>query len=153
MKLGHTRRMAVGAESIAVATAADPIFGLEIPRHVEGVPDSVLEPRATWKHPVDYARAKRLAEMFTKNFEVGRRRRRGRCGRPWPLRNSEAMRLRARSRARPSGARGAPRAAARGERAAPRSSVEDEGQAHEDAVADDLAFVDVDLLLLVSRRL
>jgi phosphoenolpyruvate carboxykinase (ATP) len=73
MKLAHTRRMvsaALAGELDAVATVADPIFGLHIPRHVDGVPDAVLQPRATWKNPSDYdAKARRLAEMFTKNFE------------------------------------------------------------------------------------
>jgi phosphoenolpyruvate carboxykinase (ATP) len=73
MKLSHTRRMvtaALAGELDEVETWTDPIFGLAVPTHIEGVPDPVLRPRETWKNPADYdAKAAQLAEMFADNFE------------------------------------------------------------------------------------
>jgi phosphoenolpyruvate carboxykinase (ATP) len=72
-KLAHTRRMvaaALGGELDRVETAADPVFGLAIPRRVEGVPDRVLQPRATWPSGDAYdAQAAKLADMFVDNFK------------------------------------------------------------------------------------
>ena len=72
MKLAHTRRMITAAlegELDDVATRTDPIFGLVIPEHVEGVPRDVLVPRSTWADGDAYdAQANRLAEMFIENF-------------------------------------------------------------------------------------
>lgn len=48
----------------------DSRFGLEIPDHVPGVPDSVLDPSGNWSNPADYnAQAAKLAVMFGENFE------------------------------------------------------------------------------------
>jgi len=73
MKLAHTRRMvtaALAGELDDVETWTDPIFGLQVPVHVEGVPDQVLRPRETWKNPADYdAKATQLADMFAENFK------------------------------------------------------------------------------------
>ena len=73
ISLGHTRRMvraAVGGELDTAATRVDPIFGLAVPRQIDGVPDELLTPRATWADPVAYdERAARLAGMFRENFE------------------------------------------------------------------------------------
>jgi phosphoenolpyruvate carboxykinase (ATP) len=73
MKLSHTRRMvtaALSGELDGAETTTDPVFGLTIPKHVDGVPDEVLQPRETWKDKAAYdAQAKKLAEMFRKNFE------------------------------------------------------------------------------------
>jgi phosphoenolpyruvate carboxykinase (ATP) len=73
MKLAHTRRMvdaALRGELDAAETVTDPFFGLAVPTHVEGVPDDVLDPRATWADPAAYdAKARELAAMFAKNFE------------------------------------------------------------------------------------
>jgi len=72
MKLEYTRRMvsaALEGELQDVETHTHPVFGLEIPRHVEGVPDEVLDPRQTWQDPEAYDRqAARLAGMFDDNF-------------------------------------------------------------------------------------
>ena len=47
---------------------ADPIFGLNIPVSVPGVPDEVLKPRATWADGSAYdAKAKELAAKFRDN--------------------------------------------------------------------------------------
>ena len=70
--LRHTRRMvraAIGGELAGADTRLDPIFGLAVPRRVEGVPAELLTPRATWADPVAYdQRAARLADMFRDNF-------------------------------------------------------------------------------------
>ena len=61
---------ALGGELDAAATRRDPIFGLEVPRAVEGVPAEVLEPRDTWRDPAAYdAQAAKLADMFAENFK------------------------------------------------------------------------------------
>jgi phosphoenolpyruvate carboxykinase (ATP) len=50
-------------------TVSDPVFGLHIPLHVPGVPDDLLQPRATWANPQDYDRAAAaLAARFHENF-------------------------------------------------------------------------------------
>ena len=73
MKLAHTRRMvsaALSGELDRVPTHPDPIFGLAIPKHVEGVPDTVLDPRGTWRDAAAYdAKAQKLAAMFRENFK------------------------------------------------------------------------------------
>jgi phosphoenolpyruvate carboxykinase (ATP) len=73
MKLSHTRRMVSAAlcgELDAVSTHRDPIFGLQIPKHLEGVPGAVLDPRSTWRDPAAYdTKARKLASMFSENFE------------------------------------------------------------------------------------
>jgi phosphoenolpyruvate carboxykinase (ATP) len=72
MKLAYTRSMITGILLGAldeVATKTDPIFGLEIPEQVEGVPDEILTPRRTWSDPAAYdAQANKLAGMFRDNF-------------------------------------------------------------------------------------
>jgi phosphoenolpyruvate carboxykinase (ATP) len=53
-----------------VETTTDPVFGLEVPVAVPGVPADVLQPRATWPDPAAYdAQAEKLAAMFKANFE------------------------------------------------------------------------------------
>ena len=50
----------------------DPNFGFEVPEHVKAsaVPDILLDPRRTWDDGAAYdAQAKKLVEMFAKNFE------------------------------------------------------------------------------------
>jgi phosphoenolpyruvate carboxykinase (ATP) len=73
MNLEHTRAMvnAVLAGQLDKAkTDSDPIFGLAIPSDVPNVPPTVLKPRATWPNGDAYdAQARKLAEMFRKNFE------------------------------------------------------------------------------------
>lgn len=72
MHLTHTRRMVTAAltgELDDVATEEDPVFGLRIPVHVEGVPEEVLRPRQTWKDPSEYdQQAEKLTGMFRENF-------------------------------------------------------------------------------------
>jgi phosphoenolpyruvate carboxykinase (ATP) len=48
----------------------DPVFGFEVPTHVPGIDDGLLDPRATWADPAAYdAKASELAAMFRDNFE------------------------------------------------------------------------------------
>ncbi|MCF8218360.1 MAG: phosphoenolpyruvate carboxykinase (ATP) [Bacteroidales bacterium] len=47
-----------------------PIFGLNIPKNVEGVDAKILNPRNTWKYPDAWDKqAQTLAEQFIQNFE------------------------------------------------------------------------------------
>jgi phosphoenolpyruvate carboxykinase (ATP) len=73
IELAYTRRMvnaALAGELAGAVMRTDPVFGVEIPERVEGVPAELLEPRRTWSDAAAYdAQAARLAEMFVKNFE------------------------------------------------------------------------------------
>lgn len=47
----------------------DPVFGILVPKAVEGVPSDILQPRTSWKDKEAYDSAARaLAEDFRKNF-------------------------------------------------------------------------------------
>jgi phosphoenolpyruvate carboxykinase (ATP) len=74
MKIGHTRAMIRAALSGAlsdVAYQSDPIFNLDVPVSVPGVPTDVLKPRSTWRdHSAYDAQAKKLAQMFIDNFKA-----------------------------------------------------------------------------------
>jgi phosphoenolpyruvate carboxykinase (ATP) len=72
MRIDHTRTMVRAALSGALSDVGydiDPVFGVEVPRSVPGVPDEVLRPRGTWadQHAYD-AKARELAAMFVENF-------------------------------------------------------------------------------------
>src|SRR5205823_7582378 len=57
MRLGLTRAMvraALAGKLDRIPTAAEPVFGLEVPLQVPGVPEEVLLPRATWRDPAAY---------------------------------------------------------------------------------------------------
>ena len=73
MKLGYTRAMvraALAGQLDQVPVATDDRFGLAVPTQVPGVPAEVMRPRETWSDPAAYdAQAKKLAEMFQKNFQ------------------------------------------------------------------------------------
>ncbi len=73
MKIQYTRAMlnaALSGELDNVETVEDPIFGLHIPKEVNGVPSEVLNPRNTWKDKDEYDNsAKKLANMFVENFK------------------------------------------------------------------------------------
>jgi phosphoenolpyruvate carboxykinase (ATP) len=72
MKLSYTRAMvqaALEGELTNVETLKDEIFGLNIPVHVPGVPDEVLQPRKTWSNDEAFDnKAKELAGKFRENF-------------------------------------------------------------------------------------
>ncbi|MDP8949146.1 MAG: phosphoenolpyruvate carboxykinase (ATP) [Actinomycetota bacterium] len=71
--LPHTREMvraAIAGRLEGVETHADPVFGLNIPASVPGVPDGILDPRETWPDKSAYdEQAKKLADLFKENFE------------------------------------------------------------------------------------
>ena len=71
--LKHTRRMvtaALSGELNEVPTTTDPIFGLEVPQQVEGVPATILQPSSGWSDAAAYQKvAHRLAQMFHDNFK------------------------------------------------------------------------------------
>lgn len=73
MKLAFTRAMvqaALEGELNNVETVKDEIFGLDIPLHVPGVPDDVLQPVKTWSdEEAYYAKANELAQKFRANFK------------------------------------------------------------------------------------
>lgn len=73
MKLPYTRAMiqsALEGELNNVETVKDGIFSLEIPLHVPGVPDEVLQPNKTWASQEAYEeKAKELASKFRENFK------------------------------------------------------------------------------------
>jgi phosphoenolpyruvate carboxykinase (ATP) len=73
MAIPHTRAMIRAALHGTIADAslvADPVFGLRVPKSVPGVPNEVLNPRATWADTTAYdAQATKLAGMFRENFK------------------------------------------------------------------------------------
>ena len=72
MKLAHTRTMVhalLHGDLHSAPLDTDPIFGLHVPKQVEGVPTDILNPRHTWSDKAAYdAQAKKLAGMFRDNF-------------------------------------------------------------------------------------
>ncbi|MDV7766251.1 phosphoenolpyruvate carboxykinase (ATP) [Peribacillus sp. CSMR9] len=73
MKLAYTRAMvqaALEGELANIETIKDDIFGLDIPLHVPGVPDEVLQPIKTWEDSAAYTQAATaLAAQFRANFK------------------------------------------------------------------------------------
>jgi phosphoenolpyruvate carboxykinase (ATP) len=73
MKLSYTRAMvnaAIDGTLESEEFAPDPVFGVEVPTSVPGVPSEVLRPRDAWADGESYdASAGKLAEMFKENFE------------------------------------------------------------------------------------
>ena len=74
MEISHTRAIVTAALSGALSDVdyvRDPVFNVDIPVAVPGVPASVLQPRGTWHDGAEYdAQARRLAEMFSDNFKT-----------------------------------------------------------------------------------
>jgi phosphoenolpyruvate carboxykinase (ATP) len=73
MELVHTRAMvraALAGTLDEVPLETHPVFNVAVPTHCPGVPDEILEPRATWRDPEAYdAQARKLADMFRENFK------------------------------------------------------------------------------------
>jgi len=73
MSLPYTRAMvhaALGGSLANEPTKTHPVFGLEMPTAVPGVPEGVLNPRSTWSDGAAYDKAAaELAGMFHKNFK------------------------------------------------------------------------------------
>jgi phosphoenolpyruvate carboxykinase (ATP) len=72
MNIDHTRTMvraALNGLLDGVPTRTDPIFNVEVPTAVPGIPTGVLDPRSTWQDKAAYdAQARKLARMFAENF-------------------------------------------------------------------------------------
>jgi phosphoenolpyruvate carboxykinase (ATP) len=72
IRIDYTRAMvraAIAGELEAAGTRIDPIFRVQVPLHVPGVPDEILDPRKTWAEPAEYDRlAKQLTDRFISNF-------------------------------------------------------------------------------------
>ena len=76
ISLAHTRAIVAAVVSGALDGAPsrrDPVFGVRVPLHVEGVPDAILDPRGTWGPAAGGgeaydAQAQRLAAMFRDHF-------------------------------------------------------------------------------------
>jgi phosphoenolpyruvate carboxykinase (ATP) len=63
-------RAALAGEISESSLAADPVFGLRVPREVPHVPAALLTPRGTWTDAAAYdAQAAKLAGMFRENFK------------------------------------------------------------------------------------
>ena len=71
--LGTTRHLlteALEGRLVGVPMRQDPMFGFMVPRAVEGIDPSLLEPRSTWDSPEAYdAQVRMLVGLFIKNFE------------------------------------------------------------------------------------
>jgi phosphoenolpyruvate carboxykinase (ATP) len=74
MGIDHTRSMvraALNGQLADVAYELDPVFGVEVPVSVPGVPSEILHPRDTWSDPAAYdAKARELAALCAANFEA-----------------------------------------------------------------------------------
>jgi phosphoenolpyruvate carboxykinase (ATP) len=72
MSIAHTRaivRAILQGDLRGGSTHIDPVFGLQIPNRVPGVPREVLDTRDSWPDPLDYDRqAARLRDMFQRNI-------------------------------------------------------------------------------------
>ncbi len=70
--IAYTRAMvraALEGKLEGVATTRHPIFGLQMPICIEGVPGSVLNPRDSWADQEAYdIQAQKLLQMFSQNF-------------------------------------------------------------------------------------
>ena len=73
IELSYTRAMvnaALGGALTGAEFVSDPVFGVEVPTAVPGVPAELLRPRDTWTDADAYdAAAEKLADMFKQNFE------------------------------------------------------------------------------------
>ncbi|GBG63141.1 hypothetical protein CBR_g36910 [Chara braunii] len=73
MKLSQTRKIidAIHDGSLEIANySTTPIFNLQVPDKVSGVPDEVLRPREMWADKAAYDETlKKLAGLFTNNFK------------------------------------------------------------------------------------
>ncbi len=73
INLPYTRAMitaAINGDLDNVEYYTDPVFGLQIPTQVPGVPSELLIPSKTWKNEEEYyKKAKQLAQKFIDNFK------------------------------------------------------------------------------------
>ena len=73
MKIEYTRALlnaALDGSLESVDMTQDPIFGFQVPKQVQGIPEAVLNPRRTWPNPGGYDdQARKLATLFEENFK------------------------------------------------------------------------------------
>jgi phosphoenolpyruvate carboxykinase (ATP) len=73
ISIRYTRNLlndALSGDLLSVEMATDPIFGFQVPRKCEGVPDSVLDPAASWPNRETYFnKYRQLAARFIENFK------------------------------------------------------------------------------------
>ncbi|MCB2201489.1 phosphoenolpyruvate carboxykinase (ATP) [bacterium] len=73
MSIHHTRTLlnaALDGMLLDVEYYTDPVFGFEVPKHCEGVPDKVLRPVETWEDPQAFQdKYLQLAALFIENFK------------------------------------------------------------------------------------
>jgi len=73
VKLAYTRAMVTAVlrgDLDGAEFTPDPVFGIDVPTAVPGVPSEILSPRDTWAdHDAYDATAAKLAYMFRENFE------------------------------------------------------------------------------------
>ena len=72
ISIAYTRAMlnaALSGKLDNVEYHADPVFGFEVPRTCEGIPQSVLDPASSWNNKEQYMfKYKQLASRFIDNF-------------------------------------------------------------------------------------
>jgi phosphoenolpyruvate carboxykinase (ATP) len=73
ISISHTRALlsaALEGQLKDVEYVTDPVFGFRVPKHCEGVPDSVLDPGSSWPSRDAYTKRYRdLAARFVENFK------------------------------------------------------------------------------------
>ena len=73
MSIKHTRTLlnaALDGKLLDVEYRTDPIFGFQVPKSCEGVPEQVLIPSETWEDPAAYREKYiQLAGLFIENFK------------------------------------------------------------------------------------
>ena len=73
ISIAHTRALlnaALSGKLLNVEYVTDPIFGFQVPKKCEGVPDSVLDPASSWNsRDVYMQRYRALASRFIDNFK------------------------------------------------------------------------------------
>jgi phosphoenolpyruvate carboxykinase (ATP) len=74
MPIAVTRRLVaavLSGELSTTAMRADPLFGLAVPRRVNGIESRLLTPRETWAEPLAYdAQAEHLLQLFGAHMET-----------------------------------------------------------------------------------
>lgn len=73
MSIHHTRALlnsALTGKLAKVEYRTDPVFGFQVPKSCEGVPEKVLTPEKTWHSKTAYdEKYKQLATLFVENFK------------------------------------------------------------------------------------